>query len=105
MNFPAFIADFLNPAAGSFASTYLADLAPSLGLDPGAGDQALFSAFQSQPVAQQDALALDIFYLVLRDAGRNHNNPGDPGFGNFNAGEQAIGALFPSSHRLPATLT
>jgi hypothetical protein len=38
-----------------------------------------------------------MFYLVLRDAGRDHNNPGSPGFGNFNAANQAISTLFPTA--------
>jgi hypothetical protein len=38
---------------------------------------------------------LDTFYLVLRDAGRDHNNPSSPGFGNYSNGFAAIAALFP----------
>jgi hypothetical protein len=42
-------------------------------------------------------VALDIFYLVLRDAGRDHNAASSPGYGNYNAGFAAIDALFPES--------
>jgi hypothetical protein len=43
----------------------------------------------------QKTLALQVFYDVLRDACRDHNNPNSPGFGNYNAAIAAIAALFP----------
>jgi filamentous hemagglutinin len=39
-------------------------------------------------------LSLEIFFLVLRDAGRNNTVAGNPGFGNYDAGFEAITALF-----------
>ena len=35
-------------------------------------------------------LALQLFYIVLRDAGRDHNKAGSAGYGNYAAGEAAI---------------
>jgi filamentous hemagglutinin family protein len=90
-----FINDFLNPTSANSA-TYLPDLAAVLNLGSLTNDQ-VWAAFQALPAANQDVLALDMFYLVLRDAGRDHNNPGSPGFGNFNAANQAISTLFPTA--------
>jgi filamentous hemagglutinin len=38
---------------------------------------------------------LQIFYLVLRDSGRDHSVPTAAGYRNYNAGYAAIAALFP----------
>ena len=54
-------------------------------------------AFNLLPVEKQDQFALEVFYLVLRDAGRDHNDPSSTGFKNFDAGYAAIAALFPES--------
>ena len=43
---------------------------------------------------QKDALALQIFFLVLRDAGRDHNLVGSPDFGSYASGTAAISQLF-----------
>jgi len=112
LTFPAFINQFLNPAS-TYASTYLPDIASALGISnatltqiwdiySGTPDITLTSdevkLQQSLTQGLRDTYALDIFYLVLRDAGRNHNDPGSPGFGNYDAGQQAIAALFPASN-------
>ena len=52
---------------------------------------------QSLTPELRDTYALDMFYLVLRDAGRDHNNSNTAGFGNYDAGNAAIKALFPTS--------
>ncbi len=44
-----------------------------------------------------DQLALDTLYLVLRDAGRDHNNPSSPTFGSYSSADAAIATLFPGS--------
>jgi hypothetical protein len=49
---------------------------------------------QRQVVASN---VLNVFYLVLRGAGRDHNSPSSPGFGNYNNGFSAIKALFPGN--------
>jgi hypothetical protein len=56
-------------------------------------DAQTWSAFASLPVAQQDSLALDTFYLALRDAGRGVTS----GTGGYGVGYAAIDALFPSA--------
>jgi filamentous hemagglutinin len=43
---------------------------------------------------QQAQVALDVFYLVLRDTGRNFNNPDSPGFQRYDEGFAAIRSLF-----------
>jgi filamentous hemagglutinin len=52
------------------------------------------SSFSLLPDEDQKRLALEIFFLVLRDAGRDHNNPGSDGFGNYDEGKTAIATLF-----------
>lgn len=42
----------------------------------------------------QAQAALEVFFLMLRDAGRNFNDPASPGFGNYDSGFAAIDALF-----------
>ena len=66
-------------------SIWNALLAPSLSLPAGLKTEAEYR------------LALDTFYLVLRDAGRDRNNPASPNFGTYASGYAAIEALFPSS--------
>jgi hypothetical protein len=54
---------------------------------------------------RQDQLALDMFYLVLRDAGRDHNDPSSPNFGKYDNGYVAIAALFPDSVKYQGDIT
>ncbi|HTQ31258.1 MAG TPA: filamentous hemagglutinin family protein, partial [Opitutaceae bacterium] len=90
-----FIAEFLNPtSAGTEAARYLPDLGALMEMT-GAGDDQIWTAFNALPPQQQDVLILDLFYLVLRDAGRDFHDPSSPGFGNYNNGFAAIAALFP----------
>ena len=96
IDFSSFIGKFLDPAAGALPSRYLPDLGVLLGLSTTDTSQ-IWSAFKSLSTEQQDQLALDVYYLVLRDAGRDHNNPGSPGFGNYANGEAAVAALFPGT--------
>ena len=99
INFTAFENDFLNPAtAGDEAVRYLPDLAGLMGLS-NPSLNATWTAFNQLSSDQRDQLALEIFYLVLRDSGRDHSLPTADGFGNYNAGFSAISALFPK----PAT--
>ncbi len=46
---------------------------------------------------EQKRIALGLFFMVLRDAGRDHNIAGTPGFGNYSAGEAAVTTLFQGS--------
>jgi hypothetical protein len=68
----------------------------ALGLENATDDQ-IWSAFQTLSKADQARYALDIFYLVLRDAGRDHNDPNSPNFGTYTNGYAAIASLFPDS--------
>jgi filamentous hemagglutinin len=83
---------FLNPSSAN-SSTYLPDLATLLGLT-GESDTQVWQAFDLLPSDQKDTFALDIFYLVLRDSGRNHNTGAGTGYAS---GFDAIHALFPSA--------
>jgi filamentous hemagglutinin family protein len=80
MDFTNFVAQVLSLPAGS---AYLAELGTDL------------VAFNLMSTEQQNLVALDVFSLILRDAGRNHNNPDSEGFGNYDAGLTAILTLFP----------
>ena len=46
------------------------------------------------PVEDRDRIALQLFFLALRDAGRDHNLAGSSGFGNYAGGLSAIQSLF-----------
>jgi hypothetical protein len=72
---------------GENGATYLSELSDISGL--GIGTLAQFDQLSSE---QQVMLVLDIFYLALRDAGRNHATTGD-----YAAGYAAIAALFPGN--------
>jgi filamentous hemagglutinin family protein len=53
--------------------------------------------FESLPPELQNRIALEIFYLVLRDAGRDFSDPTSSGFNNYDVGFKAIDLLFPKS--------
>jgi hypothetical protein len=97
LGFASFINDFLNPdSAGTEAIRYLPDLATMMGIistDP----VQIWAAFGTESKEQQAIQAQDIFELVLRDSGRDRNNPDSPNFGTYADGFAAIVALFPGS--------
>lgn len=88
LGFGRFIQDFV---LGPKGAGYLKEVSPnpSSPITP--------ASFVTLPEDEQKRLALEVFYLVLRDAGRDHNNPDSDGFGNYDAGKAAIAALFPGS--------
>ncbi len=43
---------------------------------------------------EKQQLALQLFYMVLRDAGRDHNDESSPDYGTYAAGTEAISQLF-----------
>jgi len=97
VDFAAFIDAFLNPEKGaSEAARYLPYVATLLNIG-GESDTQVWDAFRKLSAEKQDSLALDVFYRVLRDAGRDHNLSGSPGFGNYSAGFAAIHSLFPGN--------
>ena len=85
LDFSTFIEQFVKGGSGE---RYLSEL--SAGSPQGTKLSA--SSFNRLTAAQQDILALDLFYLVLRDAGRDHNASGAP----FDSAFSAISALFPA---------
>jgi len=90
LDFPAFIDKFVESASGARYLGELSDLTASTPpLD--------VSSFATLTPAEQDLLALDVFYLVLRDAGRDHNDSSSIGYGNYDAGLAAIATLFGSA--------
>jgi filamentous hemagglutinin family protein len=74
--------------------TYFTDLATTENF--GISD---YADYEKLTKAQRAIVGLDLFYLVLRDAGRNHNVPASTGYGNYAAGYAAIQDLIGS---LPA---
>jgi filamentous hemagglutinin family protein len=97
LQFSAFITKFLDPSTvGGLSPRYLSDLSELLGLS-GQSDQEVWTAYKKLGTEQQDMLALDIFYLVLRDAGRDHNDPTSAGYKNYKNGYGAIATLFPGT--------
>jgi len=98
LNFDSFITEFLDPATTSgYATRYLPDLGTLLGLPTGSDPSDIWNQFTQLSTEQQDRLALDIFYLALRDAGRDHNTASSAGYGNYNVGFAAIADLFPTT--------
>jgi filamentous hemagglutinin len=81
-DFPAFIDKFVTKGDGP-------DLLKELGLN--------ISKFEKLNSESQREVALKVFYMVLRDAGRNHNDPKSPGYGNYRAGKKAVATLFPET--------
>jgi filamentous hemagglutinin family protein len=53
------------------------------------------SSFDELDTKHRNQIALQVFFLVLRDAGRDHNNPDKPGYKNYDSGLEAIASLFP----------
>ena len=96
LDFASFIGKFLDPAAGGLSARYLPDLGNLLGLNTSDTGQ-IWSAFKALSPERQDQFALQVYYLVLRDAGRDHNNPDSAGYGNYANGEAAVAALFPGT--------
>lgn len=77
-DFSQFITDFVNTPDGE---KYLQEISPGI-------------VFSEQSADQQRLLAIQVFYLVLRDTGRNYNNPESPGFRSYANGLAAIESLF-----------
>jgi filamentous hemagglutinin family protein len=86
LDFDSFVASLIT---GENASRYSADLSALLGTDA--------ASLDTLPKARQDLAALAIFYLKLRDAGRDRNDPASAGFGNYDSGFAAIEELFPGA--------
>ncbi len=95
LDFTAFEAKFLDPeSAGAQAQRYLPALGQLLGA-AGASNDGVWARYQILAPELRHTLALKIFYLVLRDSGRDRNDPKSPNFRTYTAGFDAIAALFP----------
>lgn len=92
----SFIGEFLDPSAEESA-IYLPDLGTLMNLPSTTPRQQIWATFAAKTSQQQDALATAVFYDVLRDAGRDHNNPNSPNAGTYAEGYAAIAALLPST--------
>lgn len=91
----AFTAHFLDPAtAGDNAAAYLPELGTLMGLK-GASNADVWAAFDALDAGLKAKYVSDVFYLVLRDAGRDHNAGNLRG--GYALGYQAIEDLFPGS--------
>ena len=97
VDFTRFISRFLNPASGGTeAARHLPELGGLLGMGE-ASPASVWAAFKELPTERRDLLALDLFYLVLRDAGRDYGMPSSPGYLTYTSGFAAIEALFPGN--------
>ncbi len=110
LTFTNFITQIIN---GPDGARYLAELGPVQNLTTTTGTLTSSTqgtiltptSFKALPTVQQDIVALNLFYLALRDAGRDHNIAGTTGFGNYNGGFAAISALFPSNASTQGNIT
>ncbi len=81
-DFDSFITQYVSGPQGAAYLTELAKTYPGL----------TTSSFASLPEDEQHRIALEVFYLVLRDAGRNQTT----GIGGYETGFAAIATLFPN---------
>jgi len=91
LDFPKFVDEIVSTPQGA------SELAEALGLFKTAdsvSEQVVVDTIAALPPEQQAGVLLDTFFLALRDAGRQHNIDGSPGFGNYDSGFAAIAALF-----------
>ncbi|WP_404420318.1 filamentous haemagglutinin family protein [Nibricoccus sp. IMCC34717] len=103
INFKHFVDRYLNPAtAPKLSKRYLPVLAQALAVSSSEEAWEKFSGLMragegavSNLFSEADLLTFTAFFRVLRDAGRDYNNPDSLNFGTYKEGELAIGALFP----------
>ncbi|MHA3772468.1 filamentous hemagglutinin family protein [Verrucomicrobiota bacterium sgz303538] len=92
IDFAGFIDAYLDPQSSNEKATkYLPEIGKMLGLSSASQSQ-IWAKFQELPAEKQANLALNVFYLVLRDAGRDHGTTG-----NYDSGFEAIDTLFGGS--------
>ncbi len=84
--------------SGSDGAKYLSELTSSMTYS-GASDSAHLSAESFAPEStvlsaeEKSLLELRLFFLVLRDAGRNYNKPDSKGYRSYSSGEKAVASL------------
>jgi hypothetical protein len=102
LSFQNFIAEFLNPSPSTttkYADRYLPVLADLMGRTDMNEPQQIWAAFNDDnniSPSYRAQLVLEMFYRVLRDTGRDYNNPDASGFRSYQMGRDAIAALFPA---------
>ncbi|MES2440235.1 MAG: filamentous hemagglutinin family protein, partial [Verrucomicrobiota bacterium] len=77
-DFDAFIEKFVLTEKGR---KYLREVAPGV-------------EFSEQSGEEQARLAMEVFYQILRDTGRDFNDPDSDGFQNYKVGKSAVRTLF-----------
>ncbi|MEP6669138.1 MAG: filamentous hemagglutinin family protein, partial [Chthoniobacter sp.] len=87
-----FLRQYLGSGSGTTVGgvDYFSELQDLLGPDA----KLTRSTLDTLPEEQKAALALQLFYLILRDSGRAHNDPTSPTFGTYADGFAAIAKLF-----------
>ncbi len=87
--------------AGTDGARYIADLTAIRAKLSNGSSTATALSGTTLPTTLTDQekaeLALELFFVVLRDSGRDHALAGSPGFGNYAAGIAAVSALFPGT--------
>ena len=92
-----FVTKFLD-AGTEIGARYLPVLGSALDLPSGTSDDAIEAAVSGSSLNENRVLALmDAFYAILRDSGRERNDPTSPNFGTYTEGLDAISVLFPGS--------
>ncbi len=87
LDFDGFIAQYVTAANLAKYQTELSASFPSL----------TGGNFTSLPVEEQHRIALEVFYKLLRDSGREHNLTVGPNAGTYASGLAAIASLFPNA--------
>ena len=96
LHFSDFISKYLaTPAGGRYLSEYAASFLSGDARIPGKSPKLTLASFKALPAEQKDAVALNLFYLILRDAGRDHNLGV---VGAYTTGFGAITSLFGATH-------
>lgn len=99
LDFAAFTAAFLDPAtAGGQAARYLPVLGTKMGLAT-TGVPEIWTAYSALPAERRAQFALAVYFAVLRDAGRDYNDPKSPVYRDkeYPNGYAAIAKLFPGN--------
>ncbi len=97
MDFAGFVEKFLQ-AGTALGARYLPVARAALGLPETTTDADVENVFTSGPLTERKALALvQTFLAVLRNSGRDHNDPESPNFRTYTDGLAAVPALFPGS--------
>ena len=97
LDIEGFIEKYLDPQT-ELGKRYLPELGALLKereLGDASSDQQIAATFDALPASQRAILAVEIFYAALRNAGRDHNDPESPSFGNYDSGFAAIDTLLP----------